>query len=837
MNRTRTTALIAGLAGLTSAAHAQTAYVWAAPVSGFWDDAANWTPNTDFPDLDGDTATIGLSGAFTADLDRTVDITTLDITNPDAGVEIRGGNRLQVYDRVTNNGTIFVNSNASVFNSFLEFLLSTTSPVAGHTLEGTGSVVLGAVSDFGDARVAAADGVTLTHAATHTIEGAGQIDGDILNLGLITANTPASIGLRIQDTITQTGFGTITADGADVLLNTATIDGGTITTLNGGALSVSASPSVLTGNPSVSGTINIPGGNFVLELASDITVNGDINLNSSSQVFNAILRFTQTAALTGAANINLQLASTDTADSRIDTLDGFVASLGPDVNVSGAGRMTGSFNVAGSIDANSETELLEIFDHVTLVGSGVIRATGGQLGLNSATITNPRFESTAPGRVRSSVGASLLDGAGSNAGTLAVMGSGHTIEINNTFTNNGVIQLNPDLTVFNSTLLLSGAPVINGVGQIQLFMASTDTNDAKLESADGVTAVLGAGQTIFGEGRIVGDFMSNAHIEATSPTNPLELRGSIVQASGVVAANNAVFALVNGSITGGTLSTANNGVVTAASGADNAVTDLTNNGDLGIDGSGATLTASGVITNNGRILINRNDQVFNATLALADGAGVTGTGEINLHLASTDVGDARIDVPAGTASIGPNQTITGQGRIVGNLNILGTIAPGASAGSIECLNAVITRGPSSVFEVELSAADGFSHDRLTGNADHVLDGALVVSEIDAYIPVVGDEFTLIQGASVTGKFTSETMPATLPNRVYRVFYEADRVLLVYTCTGDFAPPYDVLDFSDVIAFLTAFSSGDPIGDLAPPLGVFDFSDVIAFLTAFGSGCS
>ncbi|MEZ6244329.1 MAG: GC-type dockerin domain-anchored protein [Phycisphaerales bacterium] len=54
--------------------------------------------------------------------------------------------------------------------------------------------------------------------------------------------------------------------------------------------------------------------------------------------------------------------------------------------------------------------------------------------------------------------------------------------------------------------------------------------------------------------------------------------------------------------------------------------------------------------------------------------------------------------------------------------------------------------------------------------------------------------------------------------------------------ADLAIPYGTLDFSDVIAFLTAFGTMDPAADLAPPMGVFDFSDVIAFLTAFGEGC-
>ena len=54
--------------------------------------------------------------------------------------------------------------------------------------------------------------------------------------------------------------------------------------------------------------------------------------------------------------------------------------------------------------------------------------------------------------------------------------------------------------------------------------------------------------------------------------------------------------------------------------------------------------------------------------------------------------------------------------------------------------------------------------------------------------------------------------------------------------ADLAEPLGVLDFSDVITFLTLFASADPAADLAPPLGAFDFSDVVAFLNAFALGC-
>jgi len=46
----------------------------------------------------------------------------------------------------------------------------------------------------------------------------------------------------------------------------------------------------------------------------------------------------------------------------------------------------------------------------------------------------------------------------------------------------------------------------------------------------------------------------------------------------------------------------------------------------------------------------------------------------------------------------------------------------------------------------------------------------------------------------------------------------------------------VLDFNDVLAFLTAFAAAQPEADLALPVGVFDFNDVLAFLSLFAAGC-
>jgi len=71
----------------------------------------------------------------------------------------------------------------------------------------------------------------------------------------------------------------------------------------------------------------------------------------------------------------------------------------------------------------------------------------------------------------------------------------------------------------------------------------------------------------------------------------------------------------------------------------------------------------------------------------------------------------------------------------------------------------------------------------------------------------------------------------------------DQFVTLFSNTGpmgcnaaDLALPFGTLDFTDVVAFLTAFGTMDPAADLAPPFGVFDFTDVVSFLTAFGTGC-
>ncbi|MEM1186412.1 MAG: GC-type dockerin domain-anchored protein [Planctomycetota bacterium] len=57
-----------------------------------------------------------------------------------------------------------------------------------------------------------------------------------------------------------------------------------------------------------------------------------------------------------------------------------------------------------------------------------------------------------------------------------------------------------------------------------------------------------------------------------------------------------------------------------------------------------------------------------------------------------------------------------------------------------------------------------------------------------------------------------------------------------SCPPDLARPFEILDLSDVDAFIFLFLTGDMCADFAPPQGVFDLSDIDVFISGFLAGC-
>ncbi len=56
------------------------------------------------------------------------------------------------------------------------------------------------------------------------------------------------------------------------------------------------------------------------------------------------------------------------------------------------------------------------------------------------------------------------------------------------------------------------------------------------------------------------------------------------------------------------------------------------------------------------------------------------------------------------------------------------------------------------------------------------------------------------------------------------------------CVADLAPPFGVLNFFDIAAYIALFNAGDPRADLAPPFGVINFFDLSTYIGLFNAGC-
>ncbi len=139
-------------------------------------------------------------------------------------------------------------------------------------------------------------------------------------------------------------------------------------------------------------------------------------------------------------------------------------------------------------------------------------------------------------------------------------------------------------------------------------------------------------------------------------------------------------------------------------------------------------------------------------------------------------------------------------------------------------------------QINLRVTDTGEADKITlldGDASSLL-GSLIVSQDPGFDPESCVEIEIIDATAglPTYDFNLVSLPAG-----WSLVVDGASVLIRYSgCPADLAEPFCVLDFSDVLAYLTAFGAMDPAADLAEPVGVFNFSDVLAFLTAFGAGC-
>ncbi len=241
---------LVALGCLSTPVNAQT-IDWASAVDGVWFTAGNWNP-ANVPDADGETAQLGLSGAYTVTLDYNCSVGGLMIVNAAAAVDIPAGRYLYLTpaQNMVNAGRITVNSGGAAVGTGVRFDASLE-------IGGGGLLELNAHPDnLTTAVLSGLTGVTLVNAADHAIEGSGQSRINLNNRGLVSANRSGRVLQLYSNPVTNEGLmqavsggilqvtnadltqvgGVVRADGGMVEISSATISGGDLEAINAGTV-------------------------------------------------------------------------------------------------------------------------------------------------------------------------------------------------------------------------------------------------------------------------------------------------------------------------------------------------------------------------------------------------------------------------------------------------------------------------------------------------------------------------------------------------------------------------------------------------------------------------
>lgn len=137
------------------------------------------------------------------------------------------------------------------------------------------------------------------------------------------------------------------------------------------------------------------------------------------------------------------------------------------------------------------------------------------------------------------------------------------------------------------------------------------------------------------------------------------------------------------------------------------------------------------------------------------------------------------DLQVGAQVLGAAARLGGTGLLTGDVTSDGTVAPGASAGTLE-IDGDYVQGGDGVLDIELAGTDDGEFDVLEVSGDAALDGTLEVSLLDGFVPEVGDRFVVLTAGAVSGGFSVEDLPDLGPDAEMFVLIGSDRVELVVT---------------------------------------------------------
>jgi hypothetical protein len=361
----------------------------------------------------------------------------------------------------------------------------------------------------------------------------------------------------------------------------------------------------------------------------------------------------------------------------------------------------------------------------------------------------------------------FLSGAGSNNAQFQAINilagsvpSGQTLALNaiGTATTANLVYIFPSaFTVMSGGTLTvaAGLPVT-----LQLGVTLTDNGTVTFGSGDTVTLVgnISTQQILIGNGGTLTATSSTFTAAGFENTGLITIvSGGTLQASNCTVSSSSLTLNVTGTLTTQGNVTIQNLTVSGGT--------VTISGTLTVTGmflwTGGTINGTStdnLVVQQGATLSGANNKVLDTINAtITGGVTVSGTGTLSL------VNGAQWMLLSGTFT--NMSTIIGDGTFTGALNNEGVLKPGHSPGRIKNIGPY-TQTSVGTLQTQVggtTAATGY--DQLEVNGSISLAGVLQVQQINNFVPVLGDSFTVLQNDTtnaITGTFSGLPEGATIP---------------------------------------------------------------------------
>jgi hypothetical protein len=582
-----------------------------------------------------------------------------------------------------------------------------------------------------------------------TIQGAGNIGNaqmGLVNSGTINANASNNLVISVSSSDFN-NTGTIEATAG-----TLTIQGpGTTFFTND-----NQSTNTLTGGTYIANGHNIQwaaGSGGIKTLSANVTEeNGGelLNTTNSTHALAGLTSITPTGALTIGGVTFTDSGSFSNAGS-LTLLSGESFTVGSLTQISGGSLTAGTYVLDANLDLSGATQTITT---------------------NAATLT------LAGGTIENANSTNALAGLATNTGKLTIGGTSNNVATTAaSFSNTGTLTVNAGdsftaakLTQISGTTLSGGTFVLSGNLDLTTAGINVTTNSSTLTleggtiNSNGVNALLNLNKntktlTLANNANFTtaGNFTNSGKLTVNS--------GSTFSVAGTLSN------LSSGTLTGGTytvggtvqLASANGGITTNAAtltltgtsakildGTSNALSTFNNNTGTFTLASSATLTtASSNFTNAGTVVVSKG-----TTLT------VGGTANSYNQSAGTTTVDGTL-VGKGTTGISvTGGTIQGAGTLKTNVSIGGStinVGDSGKAGLLSITGTYIqlSTGTMNASIGGTTVGTQYSQLKITGTAS--LGGTLTAALVNAFVPTVGQTFTVLTASSVSGAFSNTTI--------------------------------------------------------------------------------